>query len=79
MGVSAQLVSAFECGRGELSPSNLSKYAKIVGRDAADVRDRWLQAAYTFHTARAKQFRDELVARGGKSRRGKKLPKAILA
>jgi transcriptional regulator with XRE-family HTH domain len=76
MGVSGQLVSMFEAGRTELSDANLAKYAKAVDRTAADVRARWLQTAFSYHTARARQLREELTALGGKNRSGRP-PKAL--
>lgn len=61
MGVSPALLSGFELGYNELSVDRLKAYAEAIGRDAQDVRLRFVQAALAYHVDMAKQFRAELM------------------
>lgn len=77
IGVSPQLLSAFESGRGDMGPTTLAKYAKAVSRTKDEIRVRWLQSACSFHMAKARELREELRRMGAKGRRGKRSPKPL--
>lgn len=71
-GVSKQAVGLFELGRTTLSEETMRRYAKALGSTLADVRSRYLQAAYMFHAERARDIRIQLAATGKKPRPGRR-------
>lgn len=74
MSVSPAALSHFELGRQPLSLELMKRYAKAVGKSVAEVRGRFLRAAYAYHSAKKSELAKELEASGRpKSRSGRSL------